>query len=72
MPVKWETGGVRESLCTLRDNIDELGLREIRRLGPQEYLIIKPLHPDAGGALAEKAAEHINALDDLSLIIRLV
>ena len=47
MPVDWETGGVRESLLTLRDNISELALREIGRLGPQEYLIIKPLAPDA-------------------------
>lgn len=72
MPVQWEKNGVRESLCTLRDKIDELGLREIRRLGPQEYLIIKPLTPDAGGALAAKTAELVKALDDLGLVVRLV
>ncbi|MGD0604174.1 MAG: hypothetical protein ABSA53_11310 [Streptosporangiaceae bacterium] len=39
--------------------------------GPQEYLLIKPLAPDAGGEFAAKAAEHVRALDDLGLVVRL-
>ena len=71
MPAVWETGSVREVLRMLRGRIEELELREIRRAGPQEYLLIKPLAPDAGGAFAEQAAEHVRALDDLGLVVRL-
>jgi hypothetical protein len=71
MPTKWETGSVNEALNTLREKIEELELQEIRRFGPQEYLLIKPLAPDTGGAFAEKAAEHVRALDDLGLVVRL-
>jgi len=39
--------------------------------GPQEYLLINPLAPDAGGEFAAKAAEHVRALDDLGLVVRL-
>lgn len=42
-----------------------------RRSGPQEYLLIKPLAPDAGGEFAEQAAGHVRALDDLGLVVRL-
>jgi hypothetical protein len=71
MPANWETGSVNEVLGTLRRKIGELELQEIRRSGPHEFLLIKPLAPDAGGAFAEKAAEHIRALDDLGLVVRL-
>ena len=71
MPAKWETGSVNEVLNTLREKLEELELQEIRRFGPHEYLLIKPLAPDAGGAFAEKAAEHVRALDDLGLVVRL-
>src|SRR6266404_1027402 len=71
MPAKWETGSVNEVLNTLRKKLEELELQEIRRFGPHEYLLIKPLAPDAGGAFAEKAAEHVRALDDLGLVVRL-
>jgi hypothetical protein len=71
MPSEWETGSVREMLNALRGKLLELELQEIRRLGPQEYMLIKPLAPDVGGALAEKAAEHVRALDDLGLMVRL-
>jgi hypothetical protein len=71
MPPNWETDSVREVLYGLREKLDELELREIRRLGHYEYLLIKPLAPDAGGAFAEKAAEHVRALDDLGLVVRL-
>jgi hypothetical protein len=70
MPVEWDTGRVREAFRTLRGKIEELELQEIRRVGPQEYLLIKPLAPDAGGEFAEKAAEHVRALDDLGLVVR--
>jgi hypothetical protein len=72
MPAAWETGSVYAGLETLRENLRELELREIRRLGPQEYLLIKPLAPDAGGKFAEQAAGHVRALDDLGLVVRLV
>jgi hypothetical protein len=71
MPPEWDTGSVKEVLTTLREKLDELELQEIRRAGPQEYLLIKPLAPDAGGEFAERAAEHVRALDDLGLVIRL-
>jgi hypothetical protein len=35
-----------------------------------DYLLIKPLAPDAGADFAGKAAEHVRALDDLGLIVR--
>lgn len=71
MPPQWATGSVAEALKSLRGKLDELELREIRRAGPQEYLLIKPLAPDAGGEFAEQAAEHVRALDDLGLVVRL-
>ena len=71
MPPEWEADGVRETLRTLRKRLVELELQEIRRVGPQEYLLIKPLPPDIGGEFAEKAAEHVRALDDLGLMVRL-
>jgi hypothetical protein len=40
------------------------------RLPSADCLLIKPLAPDAGGTLAEKAAGHVRALDDLGLIVR--
>lgn len=71
MPVQWGTVSVRQVLNTLRGKLDELELQEIRRLGPQEYLLIKPLAPDAGADFAEKVAEHVRALDDLGLVVRI-
>ena len=59
-----ESGGIGEMLNALRDKLEEMELREIRRVGPQEYLLIKPLAPDAGGEFAEQAAGHVRALDD--------
>jgi hypothetical protein len=43
IPADWETGSVKETLRTLRERLEELELQEIRRAGPQEYLLIKPL-----------------------------
>ena len=71
MPPEWETSSVTEVLNTLRRKLEELELQEIRRVGPQDYLLIKPLAPDAGGAFAEQAAGHVRALDDLGLVVRL-
>jgi hypothetical protein len=71
MPPEWETGNVNEVLGTLRERLEELELQEIRRAGPQESLLIKPLAPDAGGVFAEQASEHVRALDDLGLVVRL-
>jgi hypothetical protein len=71
MPPELENGGVRETLNALRDKLEEMEIQEIRRVGPQEYLLIKPLAPDAGGEFAEKAAVHVRALDDLGLVVRL-
>jgi hypothetical protein len=71
MPPEWATGSVKEVLKTLREKLDELELQEIRRAGPLEYLLIKPLAPDAGGEFAAQAAEHVRALDDLGLVVRL-
>jgi hypothetical protein len=71
IPAEWETGSVTEVLNALREKLEELELREIRRVGPQEYLLIKPLAPDAGGEFAEQAAEHVRELDDLGLVVRL-
>jgi hypothetical protein len=71
MPHEWETSSVTEVLSALREKLEELELRQIRLAGPAEYLMIKPLAPDAGGAFAERAAEHVRALDDLGLVVRL-
>ena len=46
-------------------------IANIRRLGPQAYLMIKPLAPDTGGEIAEKVAGHVRALDDLGMLVRL-
>ena len=71
MPAKWATSGVSEMFRALREKLEELELQEIRLVGPQEYLLIKPLAPDAGGEFAGRVAEHIRALDDLGLVVRL-
>jgi hypothetical protein len=71
MPGNWHTDSARAALCGMRKQLEEMELREIRRLGHHEYLLIKPLAPDAGGAFAEKIAEHVRALDDLGLVVRL-
>jgi hypothetical protein len=71
MPPDWAAGGVRDALIALRRRLEELELQEIRRLGPREYLLIKPLPPDVGAAFADKAAEHVRALDDLGLVVRI-
>jgi hypothetical protein len=71
MPVEWQADDVNEVLDTLRESLEALELEEIRRAGPQEYLLIKPLPRDAGGEFAEQAAVHVRALDDLGLVVRL-
>jgi hypothetical protein len=71
MPPEWATGNVKDALKTLREKLDDLELQEIRRAGPLEYLLIKPLAPDAGGEFAEQAAGYVRALDDLGLVVRL-
>jgi hypothetical protein len=67
----WKPTIYERWLNGLREKLQKLELREIRLVGPQEYLPIKPLAPDAGGEFAEKAAEHVRALDDLGLVVRL-
>jgi hypothetical protein len=71
MPIEWHTSSTSDALNTLREKLEELELQEIRRFGPYEYLLIRPLAPDTGGTFAEKAAEHVRALDDLGLVVRL-
>jgi hypothetical protein len=71
MPPELESGGVGGTLNALCGKLEEMELQEIRRVGPQEYLLIKPLAPDAGGEFAEQAAGHVRALDDLGLVVRL-
>lgn len=72
MPPEWTAdSAVRETLNGMRAKLEELELEGIRMLGHQEYLLIKPLAPYIGGAFAEKAAEHVRALDDLGLVVRL-
>lgn len=70
MPINWQDHTVRKGLIALYDKLQEQELKEIRRLGPQEYLVIKPLAPDAGGEFAEKVARHVRALDDLGVVVR--
>jgi hypothetical protein len=45
MPPELAADGVRETLNALREKLLELELQEIRRVGPQEYLLIKPASP---------------------------
>lgn len=71
LPPELETDGVHDVLRELHVRLGERELREVRAYGPREYLLIKPLAPDVGGAFAGKAAEHVRALDDLGLIVRL-
>jgi hypothetical protein len=59
MPPELGDDGIHEALYALRGKLEEMELRELRRVGPQEYLLIKPLAPDAGGKFAEKAAVHV-------------
>lgn len=70
MPIEWHTSSITDALNTLREKLERLELQEIRRSGPYEYLLIRPLAPDTGGTVAEKAAEHVRALDDLGLVVR--
>jgi hypothetical protein len=72
MPANWADGGVHETFRALREKLEELEIEEIRQVGPQEYLLIKPLAPDVGGEFAGQVAEHVRALDDLGLVVRLV
>jgi hypothetical protein len=71
MPIEWQTGSVTEALRAVREELEDLELEEIRRVGPREYLLIKPLAPDAGGEFAAQAAEHVRGLDGLGLVVRL-
>jgi hypothetical protein len=71
LPADLEADSVRQTLAELRDRIDERELREIRDYGPRQYLLIKPFAPDADGTFTGKAAQHVRALYDLGLIVRL-
>jgi len=72
LPPSWTSDDVRHVLNALWEKLEEEELSQIRRWGPREYLLIKPLRLDAAVQVAEKAAEHVKALDDLGLIARLV
>lgn len=72
LPPHWNSHDVSHALNALRDRLEEEELTQIRRWGPREYLLIKPLRPDTAVLLAQKAAEHVRALDDLGLIARIV
>jgi hypothetical protein len=71
LPPELETDSVHDALRELHIKLDERELREIRDYGPREYLLIKPLAPDAGPDFAGQTAQHVRALDDLGLIVRL-
>jgi hypothetical protein len=71
MPPLSEIDGMQEMLNLLRATLEQAELAKIRDLGPQEYMMIKPLSPDAGGEFAAKAATHVRALDALGLLVRL-
>jgi hypothetical protein len=71
LPPELETDSVHDALRELQVKLSERELREIRDHGPREYLLIKPLAPDAGPDFAGQAAQHVRALDDLGLIVRL-
>jgi hypothetical protein len=71
LPPKWKNDGTHEVFKELRAKLEELELERLRRHGPYGYLLITPLAPDAGEDFAGKAAEHVRALDDLGLIVRL-
>lgn len=71
LPEDLKTDSVRGTLNELRDRLDQRELQAILVYGPREYLLIKPLAPDAGGAFADQAAQHVQALADLGLIVRL-
>ena len=71
LPQQLATDSVHDALRELHIKLGERELREIRDYGPREYLLIKPLAPDAGGIFANQAAQHVRALDDLGLIVRL-
>ena len=72
VPRHWTTDDTDRALKALWDKLAEEELSQIRRWGPREYLLIKPLRADAAPALAMKAAEHVRALDVLGLIARVV
>jgi hypothetical protein len=72
LPPRWTSNDVRHVLNALRDSLEDEELSQIRRWGPREYLLIKPLRPDAAVLVAAKAAGHVKALDDLGLIARMV
>jgi len=71
LPARWITYDACDALNALRIKLEEEELSQIRSWGPREYLLIKPLRPDAGVVLAKEAAEHVKALDDLGLIARI-
>ena len=72
-PVQWwgDSEIVTQAFGIMRDAIEQMDLDHIRALGPSQYLVIRPLAPDAGAQIASQAATHIRALDDLGLVIRL-
>jgi len=71
LPMNLQTTSLREVFTSLRDKLEEKELEQIRSLGHQEYLLIKPLASDIGGPFAEHAAVHVRALDDMGLVVRL-
>ncbi len=71
LPPELETDSAHDALGKLHVKTQQAGTAGDPRLRPLEYLLIKPLAPDIGPALAGKAAEHVQALDDLGLIVRL-
>ncbi len=67
--------GQRQRACGVQGNyeatLEELELERLRGHGPHDYLLITPPAPDVGEDFACKAADHVRALDDLGLIVRL-
>jgi hypothetical protein len=70
-PAYWSDGLMAE-LWALREKFAVAELRQLRKIGHREYLIIQPLGPEAAEPLISKAAQALKALNDLGLVVRLV
>ena len=69
LPTELNSDDLTLEFVTLREKLAEAERRELRKIGPREYMILAPI--DTFESLGGKAAAAIRVLDELGLVIRL-
>jgi hypothetical protein len=72
LPARYSCDGLTAELQALREKVAAAELAQLRTSGQREYLVIQPLAPAAAEPLITRAAEAVQILDDLGLVIRLI